>query len=657
MITNSHTNKITTILFSIAFCQHVACEPPKQEKERDAPGVAVLLVDTDRKTGNIPEAIYGHFLEHINHSVVDGLYAEQIRGQGFEGDNFEAYWSMEKEGNGEVSLETVRFEAGEKSVRLKASGDMAGIRQNRLYLQENYEYNGSVWIKPGEGSPTLRLDIRDSGGGLIAEKMLETSGTEWQEVDFSFRSTKRDTNATLMLSTSGDLLLDFISLMRADVRADGMLRPDLLQALAELAPPFLRWPGGSFASTYLWKDGIGPQVSRTYHPNEMWGGYADYYGFGTDEFLTLCRKLGSEPMIVLSATSTEPDQVEYAMEWVHYLLDPPSTKWGKMRAENGHPEPYKIPYFQIDNEPMNHGLTPEEYVEIVNVFGSRLREIAPQSLIVACGQKRSNDMIWSQKLIDLAGQNFDILGCHNYEYEPENFQTGVHRIEEYLVKLKDYIRSSDYPDIIPAVLEWGLCRSYDWRAGLHAAGSLISYEKLRLDMACPALLMRNTTDDPTWTAWIYHDHTSWFPGGGYIVQKLFRDHYAPLYLASTSGTFRDLEDRHLFFDDISQMKPEDWQPGTIDAIATGSEDGSRIVIKAVNYTGSAHFLLTRLQGSAIPDNASVTLHTLMATPEDSASISEPDKIKPSETLLPYEKDMTFTMAPYSVIVAEIILKQ
>ena len=125
-------------------------------------------------------------------------------------------------------------------------------------------------------------------------------------------------------------------------------------------------------------------------------------------------------MIVLAATGTDPTQLEYALEWVHYLVDPPTTEWGRRRAANGHPEPYRVPYFQIDNEPMNHGLSPDAYAAIVNLYGPRLRAIAPHSRIVACGQKRSNDMNWSEKLIDLAGHNFDILGSHNYEYEPEN---------------------------------------------------------------------------------------------------------------------------------------------------------------------------------------------------------------------------------------------
>jgi alpha-N-arabinofuranosidase len=184
--------------------------------------------------------------------------------------------------------------------------------------------------------------------------------------------------------------------MRADVRRDGMLRPDLLQALRDLAPPFIRWPGGSFASTYKWKDGIGPLVSRRYHPNKTWGGYSDYYGFGTDEFLGLCRKLKTEPLIVLPAPTTGSEDVDYAMDWVHYLTDPPTTQWGRLRASNSHAEPYAVGYFQIDNEPMNNGFTPEKYAEIVNVYGSQLRSIAPQARIVACGQKRSNDMVWSE---------------------------------------------------------------------------------------------------------------------------------------------------------------------------------------------------------------------------------------------------------------------
>jgi alpha-N-arabinofuranosidase len=307
---------------------------------------------------------------------------------------------------------------------------------------------------------------------------------------------------------------------------------------------------------------------------------------------------------------------------------------------------------------MNHGLTPDQYAEIVNVYGSRLRKIAPNARIVACGQKRSNDMIWSRKLIDIAGDNFDILGCHNYEYEPENFQTGIRRIQDYLIKLRDYVRVSGHPEIKIAVLEWNLSRTYDWRAGLHAAGSLIIYERLspELEMSCPALLMRNTADDPTWTAFIYHDHVSWFPGSAYVVEKLFREHYAQKHFASITGTSGDIENRKEFFDEISQMKPVDWKPGTVDAIATGSADGRRIVVKAVNYEANPNFLLVRLQGTSVPEDADVKVYSVSAALNDACSLENPDKIKPVENTIPYTRDLTIELKPYAVAVVEVTAK-
>jgi alpha-N-arabinofuranosidase len=172
-------------------------------------------------------------------------------------------------------------------------------------------------------------------------------------------------------------------------------------------------------------------------------------------------------------------------------------------------------------------------------------------------------------------------------------------------------------------------------------------------MTCPALLMRNTTDNPEWRAWIYADSVSWFPGSGYVVEKLFREHYAEKYLASATGTFRDIPKRSDFFDDISQMKPQGWRPGTVDAIATASADGKRIVIKAVNYGAQRNALLARLRGAAVPGNASVKIYTLQAGLMDEPSMEQPDKIKTVETIQQYSPDMTIELEPYSVSVVEV----
>ena len=113
-------------------------------------GVAVLLVDTDRVAGTIDERIYGHFLEEINHSVVDGLYAEQVPGQGFEGKDFADYWTPFG-GNGEATLVETTFERGEHSVRLSARKGATGIRQGRLYVEAGRDVRRLVVALPRAG--------------------------------------------------------------------------------------------------------------------------------------------------------------------------------------------------------------------------------------------------------------------------------------------------------------------------------------------------------------------------------------------------------------------------------------------------------------------------------------------------------------------------
>jgi len=103
------------------------------------------------------------------------------------------------------------------------------------------------------------------------------------------------------------------------------------------------------------------------------------------------------------------------------------------------------------------------------------------------------------------------------------------------------------------------------------------------------------------------------------------------------------------------MKPEDWQPGTVDAIATSSDDGSHLIIKAVNYTENTQLLLTRLQGSNVSAKGTVKTYTVQAGLMESASLSDPNKIRPVEDILQYDKDMTIELMPYSVKVINIEL--
>ena len=175
-------------IFILVIC--LFSQTSNASKDTNTPGVAVLLVDTDRNAGKVEAGIYGQFLEHINHSV-EGLFAEQIQGRGFEGKDFETYWKPFAE-NGSASIANVKFEHGEKSLRLQAASGSVVVRQSGIYLQQGFDYNGSVWLKPETGALQIKLLAKDSGGNLLATSPLRTSGTNWQEVAFSFSNSRTD---------------------------------------------------------------------------------------------------------------------------------------------------------------------------------------------------------------------------------------------------------------------------------------------------------------------------------------------------------------------------------------------------------------------------------------------------------------------------------
>src|SRR6186713_1391259 len=152
-------------------------------RARAESGVAILDVDTDRRMGAIDRNIYGHFLEHINHSVEDGLFAEQVRGGGFEGTDYATYWTAIGAPDA-VRLVDVPFEKGMKSVRLTAAGTPVGLRQQRFYFESGRDYSGSFWVNIEKGTPRLAMRVMAADGSVLATPPLAAGGTGWQEVPF-----------------------------------------------------------------------------------------------------------------------------------------------------------------------------------------------------------------------------------------------------------------------------------------------------------------------------------------------------------------------------------------------------------------------------------------------------------------------------------------
>lgn len=111
------------------------------------------------------------------------------------------------------------------------------------------------------------------------------------------------------------------------------LRKDVMDALKCIRPPVVRWPGGCFADAYHWQDGVGPRENRPRRPNLWWGG-EDSNAFGTDEFLTFCHYLDTEPYICVNVGSGSPKE---ASAWLEYCTYGGESHYAQLRAANGHP--------------------------------------------------------------------------------------------------------------------------------------------------------------------------------------------------------------------------------------------------------------------------------------------------------------------------------
>jgi alpha-N-arabinofuranosidase len=152
------------------------------------------------------------------------------------------------------------------------------------------------------------------------------------------------------------------------------IRNDVVAALKALEVPNVRWPGGCFADEYHWRKGIGPQRTVTLNPN--WGGVTESNAFGTHEFMDFLDQIGAGAFVSVNVGSGTPQE---AAEWLEYLTTSQPTTLAKERADNGHPEPYEVPYLGIGNESWDCGgnMTPEYYLSQLKIYSRFVRNFNP----------------------------------------------------------------------------------------------------------------------------------------------------------------------------------------------------------------------------------------------------------------------------------------
>ena len=179
----------------------------------------------------------------------------------------------------------------------------------------------------------------------------------------------------------------------------GGIRRDVVEALRNIKPAVIRWPGGCFADDYHWQDGIGARASRPRRVNIWWGKAIESNAFGTHEFIRFCRLVGAEPYICGNVGSGSPTELR---NWVEYCNFPAGTTLSDLRAANGSPEPFNVRYWGVGNENWGCGgsFCPEDYGVEYKRFATYLQRGLddPAPFLIACGPN-GNNTDWTRRFL------------------------------------------------------------------------------------------------------------------------------------------------------------------------------------------------------------------------------------------------------------------
>ncbi len=193
------------------------------------------------------------------------------------------------------------------------------------------------------------------------------------------------------------------------------IRLDVIDALKKLKVPVLRWPGGCFADTYHWKDGIGPRDQRPSMLNVWWGNVKEDNSFGTNEFLNMCELLGAEPYLSGNVGSGTPQELS---DWVKYTDHPNgSSPMTDLRQKNGRANPWHVKYWGIGNEAWGCGgnMQPEYYANVYRQYATFMSNGGGEKIYRIASGASDADYHWTEVLMrDIPHHMLDAVALHHY---------------------------------------------------------------------------------------------------------------------------------------------------------------------------------------------------------------------------------------------------
>ena len=575
-------------------------------------------IDPGRTSAPISKYIYGQFIEHLGRCIYQGIWAEMLEDRKFfypVGDK-ESAWKITGEArNVRMNPMVPYVGVHAPEIRLKGNGEAGGIYQDNLAVIQGKNYVGRVVLAADPGALPIEVTLAwGPGAGDRQTIAIPELGSAYRTVPFSFKAGGSSEDARLEIASKGSeaFRVGTVSIMPAD-NIEGF-RPEVLKILKELDSPVYRWPGGNFVSGYDWKDGLGDPDKRPPRKNPAWLGI-EHNDVGIHEFLNLCRLLGADAYIAVN--SGQGSEIQAADE-VEYVNSSAETPMGKLRAQNGHHEPWGVKFWSIGNEMYGSwqlGHMPlEDYTKKHNRFAKAMRAKDPSIKLVAVGSVGN----WSEGMLASCADSMDYMSEHFYCQELPGLMSHVNQIPRAVRRIAEAHRAyrTSIPalkgkDIRVALDEWNfwygphvfgqLGTRYFLKDGLGIAAGLHEYFR-----QSDIIFMANYAQTVNVIGAIKTTKTAAeFETTGQAL-KLYRAYYGTIPV-KVGGA-----------------------PEPVD-VAAAWKDGKKVLtVAVVNPTKSAQSLALSIKGTSLPRSARLFL----ITGPDPQSYNEPGKepvVKIAET--------------------------
>lgn len=414
-----------------------------------------ITVDASQKDKPISRNIFGLFTEHIDKNVYLGAWAQVLENPEFvsasawpvrtygnrmtrkleqaqenfnlpslvtDSENgFAAFWASSGNIKGRL------LKDGNRDFQQLKVGEQGGYIETGVYLplHRTSGYDVQITLR-AEESTEVTLQVLNQNKTLVGQSVFKVN-TKWEtlktKIQMDANGYKKGDPYLIRLLVKPGKVTEFSRLLCfPDDNIDGW-EPELIAYLKKLKLPLLRFPGGNFVSGYHWMDGIGPIDSRPVLSNPAWHEMEWNY-VGTDEWMILCRLIGAEPMICINAGNGTPEE---AANWVRYCNESPDMPFGKMRAENGHPEPYHVKIWEVGNElcgPWQIGFADgKSYARRYASFANDMLKADPGISLIANGLirvleksvaiDRGENTDWNEKLMEHNGNLVQSISVHS----------------------------------------------------------------------------------------------------------------------------------------------------------------------------------------------------------------------------------------------------